>query len=91
MSLYRNINRRKKLGISRSKKKSTITAEAYANMKAGFPKKKKQSQEINMPKGKGYKKGDLNKDGKMSSYESRRSNAIKNAIAKKKRNKLKIA
>ena len=42
MSLYRNINRRKKLGISRSKKKSTITPEAYANMKKGFfPKKKK--------------------------------------------------
>ena len=45
-----------------------------------------------MPKGKGYKKGDLNKDGKMSSYEARRSKAIKNAIAKKKvKNKLKIA
>ena len=37
--LYANINRRKKLGISRSKKKSTITPKAYANMKAGFPKK----------------------------------------------------
>ena len=39
--LYANINRRKKLGISRSKKKSTITPKAYANMKAGFPKKRK--------------------------------------------------
>ena len=39
--LYANINRRRKLGISRSKKKSTITPKAYANMKAGFPKKKK--------------------------------------------------
>lgn len=38
--LYYNINRRKKLGISRSKKKSTISAKAYANMKRGFPKKK---------------------------------------------------
>jgi hypothetical protein len=37
--LYYNINRRKKLGISRSKKKSTITPKAYANMKRGFPKK----------------------------------------------------
>jgi hypothetical protein len=37
--LYANINRRKKLGISRSKKKSTISPEAYKNMKAGFPKK----------------------------------------------------
>jgi hypothetical protein len=42
MSLYRNINKRKKAGTSRSKKKSTISAKAYANMKAGFPKKKKK-------------------------------------------------
>ena len=42
MSLYRNINKRKKAGTSRSKKKSTISKEAYANMKAGFPKKKKK-------------------------------------------------
>ena len=41
MSLYENINKRKKLGISRSKKKSTISPESYANMKAGFPKKNK--------------------------------------------------
>ena len=39
--LYANINRRRKLGISRSKKKSTISSTAYANMKRGFPKKKK--------------------------------------------------
>lgn len=39
--LYANINARKKKGISRSKSKSTITPEAYANMKAGFPKGKK--------------------------------------------------
>ena len=38
MSLYRNINRRKKLGISRSKKKSTISKKAYAKMKKGFKK-----------------------------------------------------
>jgi len=37
--LYANINKRKKLGTSRSKSKSTITPKAYANMKAGFPKK----------------------------------------------------
>ena len=42
MSLYRNINKRKKAGTSRSKKKSTISAKAYKNMKAGFPKKKKK-------------------------------------------------
>ena len=39
--LYANINKRKKAGTSRSKSKSTITAKSYANMKAGFPKKKK--------------------------------------------------
>tara|TARA_R100001224_G_C3913655_1_gene112803 strand:+ start:361 stop:510 length:150 start_codon:yes stop_codon:yes gene_type:complete len=37
--LYANINARKKKGISRSKKKSTISAKAYANMKKGFPKR----------------------------------------------------
>ena len=40
--LYANINAREKAGTSRSKKHSTITAKAYANMKAGFPKKKKK-------------------------------------------------
>ena len=38
MSLYKRMNRRKKLGISRSKKKSTITKKAYDNMKKGFRK-----------------------------------------------------
>ena len=41
MSLVRNINRRKRLGISRPKSKSTISAKAYKNMKAGFPNSKK--------------------------------------------------
>ena len=40
MSLYDNMNKRKKAGTSRSKKKSTITSKAFAAMKAGFPKKK---------------------------------------------------
>jgi hypothetical protein len=40
MSLYKNINKRKKAGTSRSKKNSTISKKSYANMKAGFPKKK---------------------------------------------------
>ena len=39
--LWANINRRKKLGISRPKSESTISPKAYANMKAGFPKKEK--------------------------------------------------
>ena len=38
--LYANINKRKRAGTSRPKSKSTITAKSYANMKAGFPKKK---------------------------------------------------
>ena len=41
--LYANINDKKKAGTSESKKKSTITPKAYANMKAGFPKKKKNA------------------------------------------------
>jgi len=41
VGLYANINARKEKGISRPKSKSTITSEAYANMKAGFPKRKK--------------------------------------------------
>ena len=40
--LWYNVNQRKKKGISRPKSKSTITPKAYANMKAGFPKKKKR-------------------------------------------------
>ena len=46
MSLYRNINARKKAGTSRSAKKSTIDAKTYKMMKqkkGGFkPKKKKK-------------------------------------------------
>jgi|TARA_R100001129_G_scaffold167234_2_gene134720 hypothetical protein len=41
MSLYRNINKRKKAGTSRSKKKSTISAKNYREMKKGFPNSKK--------------------------------------------------
>ena len=44
MSLYININKRKNAGTSRYKKKSTISAKAYANMKAGFPKSKKKKK-----------------------------------------------
>jgi hypothetical protein len=40
MSLYRNINKRKKAGTSRSKKNSTVSPKSYSNMKKGFPKKK---------------------------------------------------
>jgi len=43
MSLYENMNKRKKAGTSRPKSKSTVNDKAYADMKAGFPKKKKKS------------------------------------------------
>tara|TARA_R110002153_G_scaffold41988_2_gene119634 strand:+ start:1594 stop:1926 length:333 start_codon:yes stop_codon:yes gene_type:complete len=39
MSLYENINKRKKAGTSRSKSNSTITKKNYDNMKKGFKKK----------------------------------------------------
>jgi hypothetical protein len=41
MSLYKNMNARKKAGTSRSKKNSTVSAKSYKNMKAGFPNSKK--------------------------------------------------
>ena len=37
--LYYNINKRKKAGTSRSKKKSTISKKAYRNMQRGFKKR----------------------------------------------------
>tara|TARA_B100000900_G_C19938844_1_gene456776 strand:- start:186 stop:371 length:186 start_codon:yes stop_codon:yes gene_type:complete len=40
--LYYNINQKKKSGTSNTKAKSTISDEAYANMKAGFPKRKRK-------------------------------------------------
>jgi hypothetical protein len=51
MSLYENINKRKKSGKSRSKKKSTISDKAYKNMKAGFLKKKKKKKKKKEKKG----------------------------------------
>lgn len=39
--LYYYMNKRKKAGTSRSKKKSTISAKAWKAMKAGFPRSKK--------------------------------------------------
>jgi hypothetical protein len=41
MSLYENINKRKKEGTSRTKSKSTIDPKQYAEMKKGFPKSPK--------------------------------------------------
>lgn len=42
MSLVANINRRRKLGISRSKRESTVSAKAYRDMKRGWPKRGKK-------------------------------------------------
>lgn len=39
MSLVKNIQRRRKLGISRSKKNSTVSAKAYKAMKNNWKKK----------------------------------------------------
>ena len=36
--LYYNINKRKKSGTSRSKKKSTISSKSYKSMLSGFKK-----------------------------------------------------
>jgi len=44
MSLAKNINARKKANTSRPKSKSTVSPKAYADMKAGWPKKKKKSK-----------------------------------------------
>ena len=46
MSLYENINRRRKLGISRSKADSTISKGSYSDMKKGFPEKAKKGKLI---------------------------------------------
>lgn len=56
MSLYENINKRKRAGTSRSKKDSTISDSAYANMQAGFPnsKKNKAKKKRTMAKSMGY-------------------------------------
>ena len=39
MSLVANINRRKEKGISRSKKNSTVSPQAYKQMTIGWKKK----------------------------------------------------
>jgi len=43
-SLVGNINKRKKAGTSRSKKKSTVSSKAYSDMQKGWPKKKKSKK-----------------------------------------------
>jgi len=63
--LYANINAKKKAGTSNPKSKSTITPEAYANMQAGFPKKKKKAMyggTMTMPKKKMLSGGQVKLD-----------------------------
>ncbi len=43
-SLVGNINKRKKAGKSRSKKKSTISKASYDEMEKGWPKKKARAR-----------------------------------------------
>jgi len=50
MSLYRNINKKKKAGTSKPKSKSTISPKAYKDMKAGFPNSKKNKAKRNAKK-----------------------------------------
>jgi hypothetical protein len=40
-SLVGNINKRKRLGISRPKSESTVSAKSFAAMKSGWKKKSK--------------------------------------------------
>ena len=42
-SLVANINRRRNAGTSRSKQESTVSAEAYDQMKKGWPKSRKKT------------------------------------------------
>ena len=50
MSLYANINKKKKAGTSKPKSKSTISPKAYKDMKAGFPNSKKNKAKRNAKK-----------------------------------------
>tara|TARA_Y100000401_G_C8305325_1_gene216560 strand:+ start:364 stop:528 length:165 start_codon:yes stop_codon:yes gene_type:complete len=50
MSLYENINKRKKAGISRSKANSTISDKNYADMEEGFPNSKKNKRKEKLKK-----------------------------------------
>lgn len=43
-SLVGNINRRRRLGISRDKDDSTVSHESYERMKKGWPKKAKKKR-----------------------------------------------
>ena len=75
--LWANINRRKRLGISRPKSKSTISKEAYANMKKGFPKKKAKDGDII------EKQGPMEKEGYAIEPQVRGATSFDNYTEKK--------
>jgi len=54
MSLYENINKKRKAGNSNPPSRSTITPENYKNMKAGFPNSKKNKAKSRTVKAMGY-------------------------------------
>jgi len=56
MSLYENINARKKSGTSRSKSDSTVSKESYDNMKSGFAKAKEGASVLKRIGVSGYNK-----------------------------------
>ena len=56
MSLYENINARKKSGTSRSKSNSTVSKESYDNMKSGFAKAKEGASVLKRIGVSGYNK-----------------------------------
>ena len=64
--LWYNINKRKKLGISRPKSKSTISPEAYKNMERGFKAAEGGTTASHRKEGKNAEVG-LNKKG-IASY-----------------------
>jgi hypothetical protein len=75
--LWANINRRKKLGISRPKSESTISKEAYSNMKKGFPKKKAKDGDLV------EKQGPMEREGFAIEPQVRGSTSFDNYTEKK--------
>jgi len=75
--LWANINRRKKLGISRPKSESTISKEAYSNMKKGFPKKKAKDGDLI------EKQGPMEKEGYAIEPQVRGATSFDNYTEKK--------
>jgi hypothetical protein len=75
--LWANINRRKRLGISRPKSKSTISKEAYSNMKKGFPKKKAKDGDLI------EKQGPMEREGFAVEPQVRASTSFDQNIEKK--------